>query len=230
MMGISPVMNSIILKKWIKKMMRFWLSEEPFKQETLSGACILTTKEVLSTVGGFDDSFPLYFEDTDWCLRVKEAGYYLYLAPSAKIVHYYNQSAGQDTETSQKKFDDSLKLYMRKHYRRQLWFINTVIKLFQKRQRRVLKGYDDIGRVTSPPAFSFTDSSKKLFLLSPVDTLIPSAGAFFENDAFQIPEDLWSCLGEGRYFARGFDPVNSEFCGSWSWIRHAPAQPRERNT
>jgi GT2 family glycosyltransferase len=229
LMRISHVMNNIILKKWIRKMLRFWLSEEPLKQETLSGACIMTTQKVLGDVGGFDDSFPLYFEDTDWCVRVRKAGYYLYLAPDAKIIHYYNQSAGQDTETSQKKFDESLNLYMGKHYRSQLWLINTMTKLFEDRHNRVLKEYNDLGRVTSPPAFSFTDRSKKLFLLSPVDILIPSAGSFFENKTFQIPEDLWSLLSEGRYFAKGFDLVHSQFCGSWSWMRHAPAKSRGRN-
>lgn len=216
----SQSMHRAVLRGWIKRTLRYWFSKGPLEQEMLAGACIMTTKNILNTIGWFDEIFPLYFEDTDWCLQVRKAGYCLYMVPQAEIIHYYNQSAKQDIERSQKKFDTSMDKYMRKHFRKQLFFMRPLLGLVKNIQNNVKDMYDDIGMVKCPPLFQFQSDSKKLFLLSPVYSMMPSAGAFFDGEIFKIPEDLWCCLGEGRYFARAFDLAALEDCGSWTWLKH----------
>ncbi|MCF7804300.1 MAG: glycosyltransferase [Candidatus Marinimicrobia bacterium] len=51
------------------------------------GAALLTSKIVLNKVGGFDEDFPMFFNDVDWCFRVKQAGYRIVFNPQAKVVH-----------------------------------------------------------------------------------------------------------------------------------------------
>ena len=220
LMRVSRTMNDLILEGWIRKNLRYWLSEKPMRQEMLSGACIMTTKKILDVVGGFDEIFPLYFEDTDWSLRVRKAGYQLYAVPQANIIHYYNQSAKQDIEASKEKYNYSLDKYVRKHFQRQLFLVRQSLRLHKVFGNKAPAIYDDKGVFTSPPVFNFKASPRKLLLLSPVDSLIPSAGSFFEGDLFRIPWDLWDCLEEGRYFVKTIDLDTFQYCGAWSWVKH----------
>jgi GT2 family glycosyltransferase len=220
LMRISPFVSRAILKRWVRKTLRYWLSGEPETQEMLSGACIMTTRRVIEKVGVFDDSFALYFEDTDWCLRARKAGYRLYLAPQAHIVHYYNQSAKQDAGASQEKYNDSMDRYMRKHFRINPALLRSMVRLLDGVHKASAR-YEDKGVLSEPPVFTFGDASRKLLLLSPVDFLVPSAGAFVEGDSFKVPEDLWGLLGEGRYFVKVLYLETLVECGAWSWEKRS---------
>lgn len=218
LMRISRTVRDMALGSWIKKTLRYWRSAVAIEQDMLPGACIMTAREVLERVGGFDDSFRLYFEDTDWCLRVRKTGYRLYMVPQANIIHYYNQSAKQDTEASVNKYNDSLEKYMKKHFKQQLPLFRAAIQRLGKTgENKTGTSFKDMGGFSGPATFAFKDSSRKLLLLSPMDTLIPSAGAFFEKDSFRVPEDLWELLGPGKYFAKALDLDSLTECWSWSW-------------
>lgn len=219
LMGVSRAMEKMIQKRWIKKALGNWLSEKPLAQKMLSGACIMTTRRVLDVVGGFDETFPLYFEDTDWSLRVRKAGYRLYSVPQANIIHYYNQSAKQDMRASQEKFHESSDKYLRKHFRSQLLFLRLVQRLHAVGRNDTSAMCEDMGVLTVPPAFAFQDSFPKVLLLSPLGSLIPSAGSFFEGKSFEIPQDLWDLLGDGRYFVKAVSLDRFGDCGAWSWVK-----------
>ena len=53
----------------------------------LGGAAILVRREVINTVGGFDERYHMYGEDHDWCLRMTRAGWLLMFQPEATVVH-----------------------------------------------------------------------------------------------------------------------------------------------
>lgn len=52
-----------------------------------SGAFMLVRRDLWEQLGGFDESFFMYCEETDLCLRARRMGYRVYLTPSARIVH-----------------------------------------------------------------------------------------------------------------------------------------------
>lgn len=56
--------------------------------DSTSGACMMFKKEIYNSVNGFDENFFMYFEDTDFCLRVKNKGFRVIYCPSAEVVHY----------------------------------------------------------------------------------------------------------------------------------------------
>ena len=60
------------------------------------GACLVVRRAVLQAVGGFDPRFFMYFEETDWCLRIKEAGWEVAYFPDAHVRHHRSKSADQD--------------------------------------------------------------------------------------------------------------------------------------
>jgi hypothetical protein len=61
--------------------------ERPGSPEWVSGACILVRRELLERLGGLDDGFFLYREDTDLCRRLRDAGYQIRYEPRAVVVH-----------------------------------------------------------------------------------------------------------------------------------------------
>jgi len=54
----------------------------------LTGACILTTKKIYQSSGGFDSDFFMYYEDTDWCLRLLIYGYKIGHIPDIPFHHF----------------------------------------------------------------------------------------------------------------------------------------------
>lgn len=69
----------------------------------VSGAFLLTPRRVWDEVGGFDESFaPAYFEDVDYCLSVRAAGYRVAYEPRAAVVHYeYGSAASPEDARNQ---------------------------------------------------------------------------------------------------------------------------------
>jgi GT2 family glycosyltransferase len=53
----------------------------------IEGSCILIKNEVINRVGYLDTDYFCYYEDTDWCIRIKKSGYKLLCIPKARIWH-----------------------------------------------------------------------------------------------------------------------------------------------
>jgi GT2 family glycosyltransferase len=58
---------------------------------------LLVRRAVYERVGGYDPNFFLYFEETDWCARVRRAGFRIVYAPRARIWHKGNIGGGSTT-------------------------------------------------------------------------------------------------------------------------------------
>jgi O-antigen biosynthesis protein len=55
----------------------------------VTGACLLTRREVFDEVGGFDEErLPVTFSDVDLCLKMRRAGYRVVYVPFAKLYHH----------------------------------------------------------------------------------------------------------------------------------------------
>lgn len=59
-----------------------------------SGCCILTSRDVIQEVGMLDESYFIYGEDADWCMRVRGAGHTIFYEPQARIWHRLSVSSG----------------------------------------------------------------------------------------------------------------------------------------
>lgn len=59
----------------------------------VTGACLLTRREVFNKVRGFDEEhLPVTFSDVDLCLKIRRAGYLIVYTPFAKLYHHESQS------------------------------------------------------------------------------------------------------------------------------------------
>ena len=70
-------------------------ASDPFKVDVASGTAMLAKREIFEPVGLLDEAFYLYFEETDWCLRVGQAGYRILAVPSSVVWHKVSATLGQ---------------------------------------------------------------------------------------------------------------------------------------
>lgn len=70
------------------------LGDRPELVDWLSGASMMMRREALEQVGGFDETYFLYFEETDLCLRIKSAGWEIWYVPDSRVMHIRGQSTG----------------------------------------------------------------------------------------------------------------------------------------
>ena len=71
----------------------FWSLEKTSPVRMLSGAILAVRARDFDDVRGFDERFPLYFEETDFLRRIAERRKRIAYVPAARVRHIYNQSA-----------------------------------------------------------------------------------------------------------------------------------------
>ena len=84
--------------------------------EWLSGACLMLRREVWERVGGFDESFFLYSEETDLQRRVRLAGWEVLWVPEAVVTHVGGSSGVGMREAVRELFFEGIDRYFLKHY------------------------------------------------------------------------------------------------------------------
>lgn len=62
-------------------------SGEPFRADWIAGMFMLFRSDAFASVGGFDESYFLYYEDVDLCARLAAAGMRVEVHPAATAVH-----------------------------------------------------------------------------------------------------------------------------------------------
>lgn len=63
------------------------LAPEPYLVDWLDGCCLLVRRQALESVGGFDEGYFLYFEDTDLGWRLRRTGWRVVVEPRAQVAH-----------------------------------------------------------------------------------------------------------------------------------------------
>ena len=212
-------------RAWHRRALQCWSSGTPIPVSMLSGACLMTSRQILDTVGGFDPGYFLYYEDTDWCRRVSQAGYQLHHVPGAEIVHYYNQSAKSSSGTAQRYARQSQARFIRSHYGRVGTVIYTLVqaageRLARRRRRARETDVIDLGRCQTPPCFSVPDGRASSLLLTQIgyDPLfVPSAAGFLHGREFHLSSGFWDRLQAGRYYTRVIESDTFTPLGIWTW-------------
>ncbi len=77
-------------------------------------ACVYIKREVIEKVGVLDEEFFSYFEDTDYCLRVRDAGYKVILAGNVNLIHHENVSTKVNKTSFSRIYDKSKDIFRRK--------------------------------------------------------------------------------------------------------------------
>jgi GT2 family glycosyltransferase len=91
-------------------------SDDPLEVDWVSGACLITRRDVIEQVGLLDERYFMYWEDADWCYRIKKAGWKVFYIPKARIIHYAGESSKSNGNRMITEFHKSVYYYYRKNH------------------------------------------------------------------------------------------------------------------
>jgi GT2 family glycosyltransferase len=74
-----------------------WQGAEPYDVDVASGTAMLAKREVFEGAGLLDEPFYLYYEEVDWCLRVRRAGYRILAVPASLVWHKVSATLGESS-------------------------------------------------------------------------------------------------------------------------------------
>ncbi len=90
--------------------------------DALNGAFMLITRSALSAVGGLDDSYWMYAEDLDWCVRFRDAGLRVVYDGRVSALHVKGASAGKRRSLKLNyHFHKSMVMFYRRHLASANW-------------------------------------------------------------------------------------------------------------
>lgn len=87
-----------------------------FAVDWVGGACLMIRRAAIDQVGLMDERFFMYSEETDWCYRVKQAGWAIAYLPEARVTHFGGASSRQNNVKMFVELNRSKLYFFRKHY------------------------------------------------------------------------------------------------------------------
>ncbi|MGI9428914.1 MAG: glycosyltransferase family 2 protein, partial [Bythopirellula sp.] len=105
----------------LSKLLSPWLVAPPEQDEShvcgwVPGAALLVRSEVFDQVGLLDEDLYTYFDDVDFCLRAKRAGWPTWYVPASRIVHLVGKTTGVTETANRPKRRPSYWFWARRHY------------------------------------------------------------------------------------------------------------------
>jgi len=82
----------------------------------LSGCCMMVKKSLFDEIGGMDEEFFMYQEETDWGLRTVKAGKKIIYNPNAVVTHYQGVTTKKVKTKSILIFTQSMEKFFKKHF------------------------------------------------------------------------------------------------------------------
>jgi len=84
--------------------------------EQIEGSCLMISARARVAIGDLDERFFIFFEEVDWCKRVRDAGFELHVVPSAEVVHHISTTMSRHYEASREYHARSAMHYFLKHH------------------------------------------------------------------------------------------------------------------
>jgi GT2 family glycosyltransferase len=95
---------------------RTWSHTRPRKVPWVLGAALGIRREAFDIVGGFDESFYMFYEEADLCYRLQRTGWQVHFAPVTAIIHVGGASTQQRRADMTVQFFASLMQFYRRHF------------------------------------------------------------------------------------------------------------------
>jgi len=111
----QPTIKRAFQEYWLKRKGYFekYLPRggQPTSVEAAVGAAMLIPKSTISLVGNFNEKFFMYYEDLDFCRKVRKAGLKVYYVPRAKMVHHHGASGKREAKKVSRYLEESSRKY-----------------------------------------------------------------------------------------------------------------------
>lgn len=82
--------------------------------DSVTGACMMVPRHVIDSVGMLDEDFFMFYEEVEWCWRIKRAGLRVVYVPQSRVVHHWMGSVRQQSRIMTIRLFQSMLIYYRK--------------------------------------------------------------------------------------------------------------------
>ncbi len=114
--GLGGIAGNIFVG--LKRSHTGYMHRESLQQDlsAVTAACMMVKREACEAVGGFEEKLAVAFNDVDFCLRLRKAGYLIVYDPYAELYHYESKTRGaENTKEKVQRFQNEIE-YMRSHW------------------------------------------------------------------------------------------------------------------
>jgi N-acetylglucosaminyl-diphospho-decaprenol L-rhamnosyltransferase len=193
-------------QRWRRHARRHWEAGTPLDSPCLSGALMAFRRDVWEAVGPFDETFRLYFEETEWLERVTGRGWPARYVPAARAHHLYDSSARQEPRAPQW-FAESAREFDRRHPRpRATGRVANLYQSIDDEPERVAAGpWIDVPLVSVPTPGSWIEISSGMAGYPAASERVAQASEWL------MPGDVWDHLSPGQYTLRVVSDDGFEF-------------------
>jgi len=181
-------------RRRIAARIRFWSLSDPVETHAISGAVMAVRAADVDVIGGFDERFPLYFEENDFLRRVASHAKRIVYVPVARCRHLYNQSAGEVSDRAAVSYAESEMRYLAK------WYGEDVARFLKRLELR--KETPAHPRIEGPIA---VPGGNILVEASPLPTFETAAGHFPAGPTVDVPPEVWSSYRSPVLYLRVID-------------------------
>lgn len=127
----------------------------PYFVQSVSAACMILPRKLVDEVGSWDEDYPGYWVDVDWCMQLHKRGKKVCCVPSLHVVHHEgNQRLKKRGARRIWMFNYGAYLLYRKHYTRGVWDPRALLALILLSLRTLLQiGWERVrfNRVPATP-------------------------------------------------------------------------------
>ena len=118
----ASIKKSFLIKKWVD-----FLQKDDKNVPCVAGAALMTRRTVFEKLRGFDERFKLYFEDSDFCRRVRKSGLAVRFTPRVEVINHLGQSMKMAETKTNLIYRQSQIYYYQKHAG---WLENFLLSLY----------------------------------------------------------------------------------------------------
>jgi GT2 family glycosyltransferase len=98
----------------------------PVEVDSVIGACMVVRRDAIKQVGLLDEDYFLFFEETDWCYRMKKAGWKIYHIPQIEVYHFQGKSAEKEKKKARVEYYCSRYRFFKKNKGPLEWFFLVI--------------------------------------------------------------------------------------------------------
>lgn len=119
--GSDPTLPYLIARgisqNLLRRYLHDWNTTAVQSVDWVSGACLIVRRQAIERAGLLDENMFMYFEDAEWCLRIRKCGWKVYYVPTVSITHIGGQSLAQNP-AARRAYYQSMEYLYAKHYGR----------------------------------------------------------------------------------------------------------------
>lgn len=167
-------------------------------QRALSGGAMMVRREAANAVGGlFDPAFFMYYEDSDLCLRLRQANWQLGLVTAAAALHEWHHSTAKI-----EMMEDSKSIFMKRHFIGQGQWEKRLSQTASEPANSFPLAFTLMAALPDRLPVPVAWQSNWLLEASPSPLMIPAIGRFGSGAVAHLPALLLERLGGGSVYLR----------------------------